>query len=184
MTDDQQQPEEIEVQASADDGNDNGDQQQQQQQHDDDDNDPAKISAPSSQASPSVPQHPPPPKLSLSGKDFAAQDPPYGTWFSRLERKRAMYLVIYFCMLFCVVFIVITSLAPEPVGLLSTDCDCRGISQCICPRPTVEALTAFEIFCLANSRVAAYILYPLVSFSVNWLFGRRTFVFGDAEIRN
>ena len=104
-----------------------------------------------------------PPRISVSsGKDLTAGDPPYGTWCSRLERKRGMYLVVYFCMLFCVVFIVITSLAPEPVGLLSTDCDCRGIAQCICPRPTVEALTAFEIFCLANSRVAAYILYPLV----------------------
>jgi hypothetical protein len=81
-----------------------------------------------------------------------------------------MYLVIYLAMAACVIFIILTSLLPEPVGLLSTECPCRGIQQCICPRPTVEALTAFEIFCLANSRVAAYILYPLVRGAGNDLF--------------
>ncbi|KAG7367856.1 FAD binding protein [Nitzschia inconspicua] len=70
--------------------------------------------------------------------------------------------LVAFFMAFCVLFVAITSFAPEPVGLLSTNCPCEdGIQQCICPRPTVEALTVFQMVCLANSRVAAYACYPL-----------------------
>lgn len=78
------------------------------------------------------------------------------------ERKRAMYIAIGVAMVTCVLFIVITSFAPEPVGLLSANCPCVSpLPRCICPRPTVEALTYFQMFCLANSRVAAYMCYPL-----------------------
>jgi ferric-chelate reductase len=71
-------------------------------------------------------------------------------------------LIVEFFMAFCVVYIAITSFAPEPVGLLSSDCPCEGnLNRCICPRPTVEALNVFQMFCLANSRVAAYACYPL-----------------------
>jgi len=72
-----------------------------------------------------------------------------------------MYLVVAFFMLFCTVYIAIKTFAPEPMGTLSTDCPCQGIERCICARPTVEALTVFQLVCLANSRVAAYMLYPL-----------------------
>ena len=73
-----------------------------------------------------------------------------------------VYQITGISMAACVVFIGITSFAREPVGLLSNDCPCEGgIDQCICPRPTVEALTVFEMICLANSRVAAYVCYPL-----------------------
>jgi ferric-chelate reductase len=71
-------------------------------------------------------------------------------------------LFVGFFMAFCVVFIAITSFSPEPIGLLSADCPCQGgLERCICPRPTVEALTVFQLFCLGNSRVAAYACYPL-----------------------
>ena len=74
----------------------------------------------------------------------------------------AVYKVVGICMAACVVFIGITSFGREPIGLLSKDCPCEdGLKQCICPRPTVEALTVFEMVCLANSRVAAYVCYPL-----------------------
>lgn len=71
------------------------------------------------------------------------------------------YKVIGLFMWLCVVFIMITTFTPEPLGLVSSDCECSGIDRCICPRETVEALTFFQMFCLANSRVAAYSLYPL-----------------------
>ena len=71
------------------------------------------------------------------------------------------FLLVGICMAACVVFIAITSFAPEPTGLLSRDCPCRGVDRCICPRPTVEALTLFEMVCLANSRLTAYVCYPL-----------------------
>jgi ferric-chelate reductase len=70
--------------------------------------------------------------------------------------------IVKLFMVFSVVFIAITSFSPEPVGLLSADCPCEGnLERCICPRPTVEALNIFQMFCLANSRVAAYTCYPL-----------------------
>lgn len=78
------------------------------------------------------------------------------------ERKKAMYLVVGIAMAACVILIAITSFAPEPVGLLSANCTCVSpLARCICPRETVEALTYFQMFCLANSRVAAYACYPL-----------------------
>jgi len=79
-----------------------------------------------------------------------------------MERKRVMYIVVGVAMAACVIFIIIASFAPKPIGLLSADCPCVGpLDRCICPRPTVEALTYFQMFCLANSRVAAYVCYPL-----------------------
>lgn len=83
-------------------------------------------------------------------------------WISTMDRQRFMYLVVGTSMSVCVIFIAITSFAPEPVGLLSKDCPCEdGLDRCICPRETVQALTIFQMFCLANSRVSAYVCYPL-----------------------
>ena len=72
-----------------------------------------------------------------------------------------MYLFVILFMFFCVVFICVRTFAPEPMGLLSAQCPCEGISRCICPRETVEALDVFQIFCLAMSRISAYMCYPL-----------------------
>lgn len=73
-----------------------------------------------------------------------------------------MYGVVGFFMLFCAVYILIRTFSPAPIGALSDECPCSGgIEWCICARPTVDALTPFQLFCLANSRLAAYTLYPL-----------------------
>ncbi|KAL7557329.1 hypothetical protein ACA910_020317 [Epithemia clementina (nom. ined.)] len=73
-----------------------------------------------------------------------------------------IFLFVGFFMVFCVIFIAITSFAPEPTGLLSENCPCEGgLERCICPRPTVEALTVWQMICLANSRITAYLSYPL-----------------------
>ena len=112
---------------------------------------------------PPLSEHPPHGMLVLSGRPLEEQEEKYGSCLTRFERKRGMHNAIYVCMAACVVFVAITSFMPEPIGLLSTNCPCQGnIRQCICPRPTLEALTTFQIFCLANSRISAYVLYPLV----------------------
>lgn len=72
-----------------------------------------------------------------------------------------MFWLVGVFMVFCTIFTAVQTFAPEPRGALSADCACRGIDRCICPRETVEALTFFEMFALANSRIAAYFLYPL-----------------------
>lgn len=77
-------------------------------------------------------------------------------------RSLGLYTLVGFFMLFCAVYIIIKTFTPSPTGLLSRDCPCeKGLEQCICARETIEALTPFQIFCLFNSRVSAYMLYPL-----------------------
>jgi hypothetical protein len=71
-----------------------------------------------------------------------------------------MYAVLAFFMIGCVFYIVIVTFTP--LGALSQDCGCQdGLTWCICARPTINALTRAQLACLAVSRVAAYLLYPL-----------------------
>lgn len=78
------------------------------------------------------------------------------------EGVMKLFWTVGFFMAFCVVWIVIRTFTPSPVGALSENCPCEnGLQQCICARETIEALTPFQLFCLANSRISAYLLYPL-----------------------
>ena len=79
----------------------------------------------------------------------------------RLPVSPAIKLTVL-AMTVCVIFIVITTFTPAPTGLLSRECPCEdGLAKCICARSTVQALSVFQIICLANSRITAYACYPL-----------------------
>lgn len=76
-----------------------------------------------------------------------------------------MYWSVGLCMIFCCFYVIIKVFTPIPMGLLSTECElCQHESSpkyCICIRETIMASTWIELFCIANSRITAYLLYPL-----------------------
>lgn len=72
--------------------------------------------------------------------------------------KLSSYALLTFTQILCGTYIVIVTFATMPMGLVNP---ATGVIDLV-PRDTIRAATAWQMVCLACSRISAYSMYPLV----------------------